>query len=85
MEVCETWDIDIPKMQYASLREAFETHFESKENIVATRHRFLRQKQQVGEPITKYIERSERVGKTSTSSSAFLTLHIFLCQVQRKR
>ena len=63
-EIFETWDIDVPKIQYGSIRKAFEAHCVSKENIVATRHQFLSQEQQPEEPIERYMERLERAGKT---------------------
>ena len=59
MVVFETWDIDVSKMQYISLRKPLEKHFESDKKIVATRHRFLSQEQQTGELIDKYIEARE--------------------------
>lgn len=64
MEIFETWDIEVAKMQYVPLREAFDRHFATKENIVATRHRFFSQEQKQGETIDKYIERLERAGRT---------------------
>ena len=41
MNIFETWDGDVDAMQYEQLKVAFDNHFASRENIVATRHRFL--------------------------------------------
>jgi hypothetical protein len=50
-------------MQYEDLKQDFEDHFAEKENIVATRHRFLNLEQQKEEEVDRFIERVERAGK----------------------
>ena len=64
LHIFETWDIDIDQMQYEPLKRAFEDHFASRENIVATRHRFLSMEQSSEEKLDKFIERIERSGST---------------------
>ena len=64
MEIFETWDIDVETLQYTPLKMAFEEHFSNRENIVATRHRFLCLEQRSEERLDKYIERVERSGNT---------------------
>lgn len=64
MNLFETWDVEVGTMQYEGLKGAFEEHFSDRENIVATRHRFLCLEQRSEEGLDKFIERVERAGKT---------------------
>ena len=64
MNIFETWRIEVKTMQYERLKTAFEEHFASRENIVATRHRFLGMEQNSEERLDKFIERVERRGST---------------------
>ena len=64
MNIFETWDIQVESMQYENLKAAFDEHFARRENVVATRHRFLSMEQQYGEKLDKFIERVERSGST---------------------
>ena len=51
----ETWDGDVDGIQYEQLKSAFDNHFASRENIVATRNRFLCMEQRRDERLDKYI------------------------------
>lgn len=63
MEIFETWDFEIDTLQFQELKKAFEEHFAGKENIYATRHRFLGLTQMNEEKLDRFIERVERSGK----------------------
>ena len=64
MNIFETWHIEVEAMQYEKMKTTFEEHFSSRENIVATRHRFLGMEQKSEERLDKFIERVERRGST---------------------
>jgi hypothetical protein len=64
MNIFDTWDFQVDTMQYEDLKTAFEEHFAEKENIVATRHRFLSLQQKQEETLDRFIERVEASGKT---------------------
>lgn len=63
MRIFEAWDGDTEAMQYEELKKDFEGHFAAKENIVATRHRFMVMSQRAGENIDDYVERVETAGR----------------------
>lgn len=56
MEIFETWDVEVSKMQYGSLREAFDNHFASKEGNYRS------------DPVQAFYSRTEP-GETSTGIS----------------
>lgn len=64
MNIFETWALPVETMQYEQLKAAFEEHFANRENIVATRHRFLCMDQFSEERLDKFVERVERSGST---------------------
>ena len=64
MDIFETWNVPVDGMQYEDLKREFERHFQQKENIVATRHRYLSIEQRTEEKIDSFIERVERAART---------------------
>ena len=57
MDIFESWNEEVEDLQYDEMKERFENHFMGKENIIATRHRFLSIEMEAGETMDKYVER----------------------------
>ena len=64
MDIFDTWNMDVSRMQYDELKYEFSAHFQEKENIVATRHRYLAIEQRSEERVDKFIERVDRAART---------------------
>ena len=64
MDIFDTWNMNVSTMQYEELKYEFSAHFQEKENIVATRHRYLAIEQRSEERVDKFIERVDRAAKT---------------------
>ena len=64
MDVFDSWDEEVEDILYEDMKERFELHFTRKENIIATRHRFLSIEMEAGETMDGYVERIDRSSRS---------------------